>query len=664
MGAIVNSPEPMSRMRVVTSRDRTADALKVLQRAGVLHAEESTELKPIDREAIEKERRQVSELLTNIEDVLKYVPPAQLVRFHQDVDVYYTKPLKEIGAETRTLCTKLATMHQRAQKLEEERDALAELKSVATELAGRTEMGLADLSFTGDLLFSRLVALPQEIFQAIGTQIEPLTLSREIVSIGENTYAFVIGKSTELAAFEGWVGDNNGRVLSTPKEATSLKEFASASDRLPVRLEGEVAVIRRQIEKETLDNLETLVLLREALYAENDRLGVLEKAAEAKYVTLIEGWVPVSAVETATGDLREEVGYVYIDTRPPTKDEQPPTKLRNSRILKPFEIIVNLFGTPKYREWDPTPIIAYSFAFFYGIMLGDAAYGILLLFLTKYALPKLVEDPYGEGFKVFQTLLYMSAGSAIVVGALSGTYFGDFFTKFFGIPSLALSKVVQETYLNTMTFIVIALCIGLVHVNIGHVLMFIRGIKEKQKHLVIGRLGLFILQIAGIPWMMHFIGSDLLPLAESTYSILLSIVGVSIVLIIIASLIEKGPFLGSIFWIFDITGILGDVMSYARLAGVGLATYFLAYCFNLMSVLIAGMLPAGFIRLVFGTLIIVLILLFGHILNLVLSSITCFVHSLRLCFVEFLFKFYEGGGKPYSPLRLRKRELVPVKGGV
>jgi V/A-type H+-transporting ATPase subunit I len=192
--------------------------------------------------------------------------------------------------------------------------------------------------------------------------------------------------------------------------------------------------------------------------------------------------------------------------------------------------------------------------------------------------------------------------------------------------------------------------------------MFIRGIKEKQKHLVIGRLGLFILQIAGIPWMMHFIGSDLLPLAESTYTILLYVILLSVVLIVIASLLEKGPFLGSIFWIFDITGILGDVMSYARLAGVGLATYYLAYCFNLMSVLIANMLPAGIIRLVVGTVIIILILLFGHVLNLVQSSITCFVHSLRLCFVEFLFKFYEGGGKTYDPLRLRKRELVPVKG--
>jgi V/A-type H+-transporting ATPase subunit I len=212
-----------------------------------------------------------------------------------------------------------------------------------------------------------------------------------------------------------------------------------------------------------------------------------------------------------------------------------------------------------------------------------------------------------------------------------------------------------------MTFIVFALGIGLIHVNIGHMLMFIRGIREKQIHLVLNRLGLFILQIAGIPWILHFIGSDLFAASEATYSILLYIVAFSVVLIVIASVIEKGPFLGGIFWVFEITGILGDVMSYARLAGVGLATYFLAYCFNMMSTLIANMLPAGFLRLVLGTIIMLFILLFGHVLNLVLSSITCFVHSLRLCFVEFLFKFYEGGGHAYSPLRIRKRELVEVK---
>jgi V/A-type H+-transporting ATPase subunit I len=166
------------------------------------------------------------------------------------------------------------------------------------------------------------------------------------------------------------------------------------------------------------------------------------------------------------------------------------------------------------------------------------------------------------------------------------------------------------------------------------------------------KAGLFILQIGAIPWIMHAIlGIDIPLLPEQIYPILLYVAILGVVLIVVSSLMEKGAFLGGIFWLFDVTGLLGDVMSYARLAGVGLATYYLAYCFNLMADLLSGMMP------VVGILIFILVLLVGHLLNLALSGITCFVHSLRLCFVEFLFKFYEGGGRAYSPFRLRARPV-------
>jgi V/A-type H+-transporting ATPase subunit I len=127
---------------------------------------------------------------------------------------------------------------------------------------------------------------------------------------------------------------------------------------------------------------------------------------------------------------------------------------------------------------------------------------------------------------------------------------------------------------------------------------------------------------------------------------------VSIILIIIASVMEKGAFMGSIFWLFDITGILGDVMSYARIAGVGLATYYLAFCFNLIATLFPAMLP-GAVGAIIGYIIAFFVIVVGHVVNLVLGVLTGFIHSLRLCFVEFLLKFYEGGGKEYSPFKLK-----------
>ena len=199
-----------------------------------------------------------------------------------------------------------------------------------------------------------------------------------------------------------------------------------------------------------------------------------------------------------------------------------------------------------------------------------------------------------------------------------------------------------------------------IHVNIGHVLALIRGVKEKTKGIVLGKIGLFALQICGIPYIMYAMLQVDIPLLNAqAYSVMLYILMVSIVLIIASSIIQKGVFLGGIFWLFDITGLLGDIMSYCRIAGVGLATYYLAFCFNLLASLFSSMVP-GVVGSIIGSFITVIILLLGHALNLILSGLTGFVHSLRLCFVEFLFKFFEGGGREYSPFKLRARASVVI----
>ena len=191
-------------------------------------------------------------------------------------------------------------------------------------------------------------------------------------------------------------------------------------------------------------------------------------------------------------------------------------------------------------------------------------------------------------------------------------------------------------------------------------LALIKGMKEGVKGIVPNKIGLFILQICGIPLIMQsMLNVDIPFLNAQIYSILGYILLLSIVLIIVSSIMQKGAFLGGVFWIFDITGLLGDVMSYCRLAGVGLATFYLAFCFNLIADLLSSIMP-GTVGLIIGSIMAIVVLFVGHALNLILSSITCFVHSLRLCFVEFLFKFYEGGGREYSPFKLRKRESVRI----
>lgn len=660
---IVSTPDRMVKMRVLTVRDKLDQTLKTLHRVGMLHVEDSDELKHVDKEIIEKERRQISELLNTIDNVLSYIPDEEKIFPGDDVEVIYTRFYSESEETVKSICTRLGNMHQRIVNLENRVEELTALVHYVQPFKLHTNLNIKDLSFLGSYLYSCVYALPTEIYETLLDNLKVDIFGSTFYKAENETILHLVARTKLKKNIENVIRDSGGKIVEIPDKDQTLEEFITDCKYEINNLQSELLKLYNEIKTETKKNLRELVLFREAMFAENEKLLVLQKSTEAKFVNLIEGWIPKGDVEFTTAELKENIGYIFIDTKPPDRNEVPPTKMKNPAALKPFQIIVNLFGTPKYDEWDPTPIVAYSFALFFGIMLGDVIYALCLIALTKFALPYMVDDPESEGTKLFQKILYISSGTSLIIGLLTGTYLGDFY-RFFGIESLALSASISALFSNTLLFIVFSLALGLVHVNIGHFLAFIKGIKSGQKYVIIGKLGLFLLQLAGIPWVMHFLDMEVITLNTQIYSILPYALLISIVLIIISSIIERGTFMGSIFWLFEVTGILGDVMSYARLAGVGLATYYLAFCFNLMGPLLADLLPVGIIRTVLGPLIIILILLIGHVINLVLSSLTCFVHSLRLCFVEFLFKFFEGGGKEYSPFRLRKRELILVKENV
>ena len=224
----------------------------------------------------------------------------------------------------------------------------------------------------------------------------------------------------------------------------------------------------------------------------------------------------------------------------------------------------------------------------------------------------------------------------------------------------------QKHLSDPISFIILSLIIGLVHVNSAHILSLIRGIKEKNRGLILSKIGLFVLEIFGIPYIFNaLLHVKLIPLSAGAYSAFIYPLFFGLTLIVIASFMQMGG-LGGIFWIFELTGIMGDIMSYSRLAGVGLATFYLASSFNLLSDWVssamANLIP-GIVGHILAFLIAVVILVIFHVFNLLLSSLAAFIHSLRLCFVEFLLKFYEGGGEKYAPfhLRLRRHVLVGTK---
>jgi len=499
---VVNAPDPMVKVRVMTSKDYSTQTLKTLHTIGALHVEESEELKPVDKEAIEREKRKVNELLTSINDVLAYVPKGERVSLGEDLQVIYTKPLDEIDNEVRALCTKLSKMHQIAAKFNDALKEQTELIKYLSSLSQQADIRLGDLNFSGSYLFSRVFVLPNESFQTLYPKLRDYLLENIVITIENETILYAIAKVAHQETIESAVREGGGRILQIPQKDLTLRDFLKVADDNIHNLEGELAKLRTEIESKTRENLEQLVLFREALSAESERLTVLAKACEAKYITLIEGWVPEASVEDTISQIKEKVGYVFIDTSRPQEVEEPPTKFRNSRALRPFQVVVKLFGVPKYREWDPTPIISYSFPFFFGLMMNDVAYSAILLLFANRGLRIFVDDPETEGFKLFQRMLYISGGVGLIFGLLTGSYFGNF-VELFGIESLALSQWIKSLLGNPIKFIILSIYIGLVHVNIAHLLTLIKAAKAGSKGTVVSKIGLFLLEIGAIPWIVH-----------------------------------------------------------------------------------------------------------------------------------------------------------------
>lgn len=657
---VVNTPETMVKVKVLTMKEDSENTLKALHKAGVLHIDTSEELSPVDRAAIEDQRREVTHLLDNVNTILSYLPDKEALIPAENVEVIYTRPLHELNGEVESLYTRLHSMYQRTVRPAEKIEELSGLKKYLEPLArqtGQTGLKLRDLKFTGDYLFSRVFVFRGESFRNVKDSLKDRPLETIVATAEDENVVYGIGKVKDLEDIESLVTGVEGKILQIPDEDYSLQEYiVQLSDRLS-GLQQELSGLQDRLIEATSENINRLVLLREVLLSENERLAVLEKACEARYVILIQGWMPESSVESTISELKDTVDDIFIDTREAGPDEEPPTKMNNPAGFRPFHVIVNLFGTPRYREWDPTPILSYSFALFFGIMVCDVVYALGIMLLGRFLLAKFVDDPDSENFKLFQKLLYICSGVALIGGLLTGQYLGNIYTLF-GFEDLALSQGVKELLQDPVSFIVLALGIGFIHVNIGHIMALIKGIKDKNRGVILGKVGLFAVQF-GIPSILNSLLNVNIPgFTPQLYSILSYVMAGGVLVIIVSSVMQSGG-LGAILWLFDITGLLGDVMSYARLAGVGLATFYLASTFNLMAELFSGMIP-GVAGAIIGGILGVVIIIFGHTVNMVLTAITGFMHSLRLCFVEFLFKFYEGGGNEYSPFRLKKRAVIPL----
>ena len=355
---------------------------------------------------------------------------------------------------------------------------------------------------------------------------------------------------------------------------------------------------------------------------------------------VMEGWAESETSEKVDALLDEYPDVVYIKSDP-TPEDDTPVKLKNGRFARIFEFVGNMYALPKYGTIDLTPFFAPFYMLFFGICLNDAGYGLILLVLGLVMLRK-SKTPAMKQASMFAT---MCAVATILFGGFCGSFFGVNLGEYF--PTVHFFDFQNK-------FFSIALAIGIVQILFGMILKIVLLSSTVGFRYALSTLGWFIVVAsaclaAGLPlldeeWSIPFFTTS----SPAFYGAL----GVGAVLMLFFNSPNKNIFVnfGSGLWdtYNNITGILSDVLSYIRLFAIGLSGGVLALVFNSLA---EGFVPDG-ANIVVKILIMLPILLIGHGINLFMSTISSFVHPMRLTFVE----FYKNAGfemsmRQFDPLR-------------
>ena len=388
---------------------------------------------------------------------------------------------------------------------------------------------------------------------------------------------------------------------------------------------SEINEIKRQLEGLATQWSQKLIIWRDTLGDQLAANSVVSRFGETDMTFVLVGWVPSEDFDNVKAALTGEIGENILVCElliTPTNKKRAPVALKNPRPAQPFESLVNLLALPRYGYIDPTRLMALFMPIFFGMILGDVGYGLLLLALSLSLLRK-----FKTGV-VRDVLIVLAMGStwSIIFGFLYGEAFGTL-GEHLGMHALWFDRASPE---NVAGLLIMTLAVGAVHITLGLLLGVWEAFRERNRSHLLERGGMLL----GLISLFLLVGviAGYLPVELKTPAWVGLIIGI---VLLGASLGWLGIIMGPIEFI----GLIGNVLSYLRIAAIGLASVYLAKVANDVAGLVGNILVG------------IIIALLIHSLNLVLGAFSPTIHSLRLHYVEFFRKFYEGGGRPYEPFK-------------
>ena len=502
-----------------------------------------------------------------------------------------------------------------------------------------------DLSYLAPAPFTWLVAgwmskesLPrlEEWYSRAGT--DEMFLSRTengeeiiVLCIGTPATRSLLEELTHHAWFSRislpgtWSGQAEAMIES---EQSSLSSLAKEEEEL-------TALLSSMAESHVI----SLRAVREELGIWRDRFEVSRNFGRSRDVVYLRGWIRQKDTDRLADLLRKVTDDEYfLQAQPAGSEDDVPVRYDNPGWLKPFEILTTTFSRPGYNEIDPTPFFAPAYLIFFGMMLGDAGYGVIIALVGWL----LYQGPgrRDESFRDMSYILICCGVVDIILGTLQGGWFGDLLPRFFNVtPPFILIEPLNQPILLFQ----IALIIGTVHINLGIFLGFLQNFKNRHYKSAIADQGIwFILQPAAAVLLAEFFGWVTFSPIVKNIAIAFAITGLLILFV------RNGP-----MGFFSLTGFLGDWLSYVRILALALATGGVAMTINILSEMIAAVHPYMLIPAI-------LFCIAGQLFNLAIQTLGSVIHALRLHYIEFFGKFYSGGGKEFVPF-YEQRMYTSVK---
>lgn len=619
----------MKKVTIIGTKDKEEEILREIMKKGFLQIEDMSplvdeeEYKGIfNKEEKNDEIAKINQRLIEIEKAISSVKKYNKIKKSMFEGKEKYVELSEKEAES--LFCDAKKINEISQTIEKNNEEIQNLENLKQELEPWKGFSILDnlknINYIKVILGTIDLKYKKEQIQMVLDK-EKLDYSITIVNKDKNKmYVAFVTKNENLAQLK-----------------RNLKQFNFAEKEIKIQNETieqdieklivKITLLKKEIEKISIEIKPEKLKVFENLYdyylSQKDLKLIQRRVVTTQNTFYLEGWMPEGCV------LKNNNEYI-IKVRDEQENEDVPIFVQNNNIVQPFQSITNMYSVPNKKELDPNPVMAFFYILFFGLMLSDAGYGLLLTLGCFFVIKK---KKYAKGEGNLIKLLAYSGISATIWGLFFGSFFGN----------LLPLKAVIDPLTDVMPLMGLSLLLGIIHIYVGMLMKAIMLIKEKKIFDAICDILFWYLLLTGVFLLViPIVAGDIGIWSQvGKYLAISGLIGV----LLTGGRKEKNiikKFTKGLTSVYGITSYFSDVLSYSRLMALCLSTGVIAQVVNLLGEMV-GPIPAVIVGII------------GHGFNLANSALGSYVHTSRLQYVEFFGKFYEGGGKEFKPFKYNNK---------